>query len=666
MKKLILSLFLIPNIVFAQQDAVQNVADIALIERRAAENHINSSALGRTLASNNFDVKHYNCQWEVNPSARYIAGRVAVSFQVTDFASSIILDLTSALTVDSIKQNNIALTFNHASDALTINFPTALAISAMDSVVIWYKGIPANSGFNSFVQDSHAGTPVLWSLSEPYGSKDWWPCKNGLQDKADSIDIYLIHPDIYKAASNGLLQSETALPFNKTQTHWKHKYPIVSYLVCFAVTNYTVFNNSVMLGATNLPMVTYCYPESLTSFETNTFKVLEAMQLFHNTFTPYPFINEKYGHVQFGWGGGMEHQTSTFIVTPDESLMAHELGHQWFGNRITCKSWEDIWLNEGFATYTAAYALETKYPAQALTRRQNVLNNITSQPGGMVKVIDTLNVNRVFSGRLSYNKGSYLVFMLRHILGDVVFHNAIRRYLNDPLLAYGNASTADLKRNLEAESGLDLTYFFNQWYAGEGYPTYNVTWNVLDGSCVNINLSQTTSLPASVSFFRMPVQLKFKNATQEATITLDNTINNQNFVRNLGFTPDTVLVDPGLWLISKNNTTTKTADVANGTCGVLSLPGSLPNNNTRNSGAGVVEVYPNPMVEPFTVKLRDFKDKQVAVKVYNNAGQILYYQNIALASGKAAINLPAKSWAKGIYFVKVFATNKTITKRIIK
>ena len=208
----------------------------------------------------------------------------------------------------------------------------------------------------------------MWSLSEPYGSRDWWPCKNGLDDKADSIDVFITNPIAYKAASNGILQSETPVSGGtKLLTHWKHRYPIATYLICFAVTNYSVFNRSVNLSTGVLPMQTFCYPEDSTSFSNGTINTLNAMQLFDTLFyLPYPFMNEKYGHVQFGWGGGMEHQTSTFVVSIDESLCAHELAHQWFGDKITCGSWKDIWLNEGFATHLASMYMENKYPANYL------------------------------------------------------------------------------------------------------------------------------------------------------------------------------------------------------------------------------------------------------------------------------------------------------------
>lgn len=665
MKYILLLLMLSVKLSYGQQER-QDVESLARMEMQAHQNQFNNLG-ARTLASNNFDVKYYRCEWEVDPAIRYITGKVTVYFVMTTSSPSITLDLLNTLTVDSIKNINTPCTYSQTTNTLDVNFPTTLNAGVLDSVSIWYKGVPGNTGFGSFIQDSHAGTPVMWTLSESYGSRDWWPCKNGINDKADSIDVFITNPDIYKGASNGMLQSETALSGNRVRSHWKHRYPIASYLVCMAVTNYVTFNNSIMLGATNLPMLTYCYPENLAVWQANTPNVLQAMQLFHNTFGPYPFMNEKYGHVQFGWGGGMEHQTSTFIISTNESLMAHELGHQWFGDKITCFSWEDIWLNEGFATFLAAYNMETKYPANALANRASVINNITSQPGGFVKVQDTMNLNQIFSGRLSYNKGSYLLNMLRFILGDVVFFNAMRRYEQDPLLAYGNATTADFKRNLEAESGRDLTYFFNQWYSGEGYPSYQVQWKVVDNNCANITLNQTTSVPTSVPFFRLPVQLTFKNATQQKTIVLDNVVNNESFLRSIGFTADTVLVDPGLWLVTKNNTTVKGAPVNDGSCSLLALPIDTIRPITRiNSGKGIVDIYPNPITNPLAINIRDFKDVSAEVNIYNNVGQIIFSQKAALKNGATILKLQTDNWSKGLYIVKVVSAGKTVTKQFFK
>jgi aminopeptidase N len=391
------------------QDPCKQISEIADMERQGHQRLFGTEQL--TGASENFDVKYYRCEWEVDPAVRFITGRLTCYFRINTASSSISLDLMNGLVTDSIRQRNIPLGFTHSNNIIQVNFSSSLNAGSIDSVTVFYHGIPPNTGFGSFMNTSHAGVPVVWTLSEPYGSRDWWPCKNGLDDKADSIDVFITCPAAYKAASNGLLQFETLVSGGtKKLAWWKHRYPIASYLVCFAVTNYSVFNNSVQLGSISLPMQTYCYPESLGSFQANTPNVLTALQQFHNLFGEYPFIKEKYGHVQFSWGGGMEHQTATFLVNSSEGLMAHELAHQWFGDKITCGSWVDIWLNEGFATHLASIYAETKYPATVTATRKAEIDYITSQPGGSVKVNDTTSVGRIFDGRLSYTKGSHLLF----------------------------------------------------------------------------------------------------------------------------------------------------------------------------------------------------------------------------------------------------------------
>jgi aminopeptidase N len=399
------------------------------------------------------------------------------------------------------------------------------------------------------------------------------------------------------------------------------------------------------LGNVNLPMVTYCYPENQAAFEAGTQNTLDAMQLFSQYFGEYPFIKEKYGHVQFGWGGGMEHQTSTFIVNTNESLVAHELGHQWFGDKITCASWEDIWLNEGFATYLARFYMENKYPATAVANRLIVLNNITATPDGSVKVNDTTSVGRIFSGRLSYNKGSYLVGMLRLKLGDAAFFEGIKNYVNDPAVKYGYARTTDLQRNLEAASGQNLSRFFEQWYTGEGYPTYNVKWSQLGSSSVKFSMNQLSS-HSSVPFFEMTVPLVFKNASETKTILVDNKTNGEIFIRNLGFVPDTVLIDPEYLIISKNNTSEKI---------------NFPKSNTPG-----VEIYPNPIQNPLTVYLHDFTETKATIQLYNMVGQLIYKKEITLVNGAELFYPDFSNLAAGQYIITVQAGNFRHTQKLIK
>jgi len=544
-----------------QETTDLDVAGIAAMEQRSHQKLFNAREMATlTSASTNFDVKYYRAEWEVDPAVNYIKGKLTAYYVMTGTDHTISFDLVDNLAVTSVLQRSAPLTTSHSNHTLQITFPTSVASGTLDSVSIFYEGIPPSSGNGSFIVSSHGSpaTPVMWTLSEPFGSRDWWPCKNGLDDKADQgIDIFITHPSIYTAAANGLLKSITPLSGSKSRTHWKHTYSIASYLVCFAVTNYTVFNNSVIIGDVSLPMQTFCYPENLGHFQSGTPNTLDALQLFSNMFGTYPFIDEKYGHVQFGWGGGMEHQTNSFMVNLGENLVAHELAHQWFGDKITCGNWEDIWLNEGFATHLASIYRENKYPASISLNRINEIAAITSVSDGSVKVSDVTSVSRIFNSRLSYTKGSHLLYMLRWILGDVVFFNAVRNYLNDSSLAYNFATTENLKSHLEAASGKDLTYFFDQWYSGQGYPSYQLKW-LTSGNSVSFNLKQTTS-HFSVNFFKLPVPLLFKNETtgEQKLVVANNTVNDQNFTENLGFVAESVTIDPDYWLITKNNTTEK-------------------------------------------------------------------------------------------------------------
>jgi Aminopeptidase N len=626
------------------QEICKRLNSIPLSEA-SAHYRLASSSGAATASSANIDVKFYRCVWNVDPAVRYISGSVTIYFTVTIPLNTISLDLMDELGVDSVFYHHNTITSSHTNNILQVSLPAGLGQGDFDSVTIFYQGVPPTTGFGAFVQSSHAGIPVIWTLSEPYGSRDWWPCKNGLDDKADSIDVTVIHPSIYKAASNGLLQNETISGSN-TITHWKHRYPIATYLICFAVTNYSEFTDHVQLGNTLLPMQTFCYPESLPSFTANTPLVLNTLRFYNDLFGEYPFIKEKYGHVQFGWGGGQEHQTSTFIVAPDESLMAHELAHQWFGDKITCASWQDIWLNEGFATHLAAMYMEQKNPSNSLAVRKEEIDYITSVPGGSVWVDDTTNVYRIFDGRLSYYKGSHLLYMLRWKLGDPVFIKALRKYLIDPAVSYGFANTGDLKRNLEQASGTNLDKFFKEWYYGQGYPTYHVKWNQAGDSYVRIIIGQETSDP-SVNFFEIPLALRFKNATQEKTIVIDPEFNGQAFFQNIGFVADSVTIDPEYWIISRNNTSEKFTDNAN--------------------GANVVQVFPNPVSNRIYIYLRNFSLTTAAITLHNELGQMVFKKNISFLNGSDFEEIPSEQLQKGVYFLKLWSGSKLqYTKKMLK
>lgn len=625
-----------------------DITDIAETEGKAAARTLglkNQSSL-KSLASANFNIHYLRCEWAVNPGVRYINGKVTAAFIMTANSSTITFDLTDQLTVDSVFYHQQKITHSRpGNQTLLIQFPGSLNANTNDSVTIFYQGVPSNAGFGSFSMATHAGVPVMYTLSEPYSSKDWWPCKNGLNDKTDSIDIILSTPDSYTGISNGMLQYTLTDNGIKT-TYWKHRYPIASYLVAIAVTNYTLISDTVHLGNRIMPVEQYVYPESFNTFRNANPVTRRILRLFNNTFGEYPFIKEKYGHTQWSWGGGMEHQTNSFMVNTNETLIAHEAGHQWFGDMITCASWQDIWLNEGFATFVMNFNVEKTYGNPALHNQlRNQLNSIVSLPDGSVYVYDTTNASRIFSGRLSYNKGGYLLHMLRWKLGDSVFFRGVRAYLNDPQIRHGYAYSQDLIRNMEQTSGMDLQEFFDDWLYGEGYPSYTLNWTSVGGGWIRTQLSQTTS-HNSVGFFEMPVPVLFKNSSRDTIIVIDHKQNNQSGFIRIGFEADSAFIDPELKLISANNKVIKSENT----------------NTTSNS----VTIFPNPSLSDANVLLSDFQPGNYAMTLFNSAGQKLWEQSLKNFSG-GLFSIPTATLPKGIYWLRINGDHSVrIVKKILR
>jgi hypothetical protein len=516
----------------------------------------------KSLNTANYDLTYHRLEWTVNPAVLYISGKVTSYFKpLTAGFNTIYFDLRNNMTVTSVKYHGIDCTFSLTSGhELVINLPATLPVNTLDSVTVEYNGTPMPSGFTSFASVkvcSSTTNNALWTLSEPYGARDWWPCKQDLNDKIDNVDIYVTVPSPNKVASNGLLVSTTTSGSDIIY-HWKHQYPIPAYLIAIAVADYSVYSDYVPLtGGGNLEILNYIYPCNLAHAQANTPNLIPVMQFFISKFGDYPFTNEKYGHANVTFGGGMEHTTMSFMGPGtggfSHLLMSHELAHQWFGDQITCQSWRDIWLNEGFATYLEGITYQNGLgPSTWTSWKQGKINNVTSQPGGSVWVDDTTSVGRIFDGRLSYNKGALLLHMLRWKMGDTNFFQAINNYLSDPSLAYGYATTADLKAHLEAVSGMNLTEFFNDWFTGQGYPTYTVSWSQNAGQLLTVQLHQTTS-HSSVSFFEMPVPVKFSGVGKEVTLTFDHTFSGQVFTQQLDFNVTSVSFDPDLWLCAKSS-----------------------------------------------------------------------------------------------------------------
>ena len=614
------------------QEIISENSKIAEAERKSAKKKMNLEVNSNTQ---NYDITYHKLEFNVDPAVYSIAGKITTTYTALANMNTLTFDLSNTLIVSSVKINNVSLAFTQNTNELIITLPATQLLGSQATVEVVYSGAPPQNGFFAFTSTTHgpSNIPVIYTLSEPFGARDWWPCKQDLNDKINSIDVYITAPSQYISVSNGIEPEAPVINGNLKTTHFRHNYPIPAYLICMAVTNYTIINQTAGVGPNAYPIINYIYPESdNSSLRTQILQTPLLLNYFSSLLENYPFATEKYGHAQFGWGGGMEHTTVSFMVNFGRQLIAHEMAHQWFGDKITCGTWKDIWLNEGFATYFAALAVENfDGPAAFVTEKANMIGSITSAVNGALYLTDAeaLSVDRIFDFRLTYNKGAMVLHMLRFKLGDAVFFQGLRNYLADSNLAFKYAVTTDLKSHLEAVYGSSLTEFFNDWVYNQGYPIYNVTVQNTNAGQARITVAQTTS-HTSVSFFEMPVPIRLLGASgQTQDVVVNNTVNGEQFNVSVPFTVTGVQFDPTKNIISRMSMAT------------------LDNDNFNIDNA--IQIFPNPSSMTISVSIRENIEIENAV-FYSVLGQ-------KIMETKSQKSWDISSFSSGIHFLTI-QTNK--------
>lgn len=577
----------------------------------------------------NYDLKYQRLELTVDPGINNITGTVTSHFLPNQNISSIYFDMTDYIPVTQVLYHGTPLSFTQLStQELKIDFPSTLQSNVLDSLSVSYAGSTDQSADGLYFEFHNDG-PIAFTLTEPYGPRNWFPTKQSLNDKIEKVDLKITTPSQYAVAANGLLKSETVNGSSKT-AFWRTNYPIPAYLVAIGVTNYVIQNDTV--GTPAFPYVNYIIPSSNTASELANLQGLKGvMNIFEQNFGSYPYRNEKYGHMEYTFtGSGMEHATMSSVGGFSLPLTAHELAHQWFGDKVTCKTWNDIWLNEGFATFGAHLAREKQLntPSQFLNFLYDQKDYVTSQPGGSVYVPDSElgNIGRIFSGRLSYAKGAYVLRMMKWILTDPVFYSAISEYSNRAGLAYNYASTNDLKSSLLQSTGTDFTGFFADWIYGEGYPVYTIKWNKT-GSNFILKASQTRS-SSTVSFFELPLPVKVTGTNGEiAYLKLNNTVNNQVFVENIPFTVSSVQFNYEYQILERNSTVAKDTSLL----------------GTSDFAATEFKIYPNPVKDILNIS---GISRNADYEIKNVEGRML-------RKGTTSGSIDVSNLSKGIYILSI-------------
>jgi len=664
-------LFLAINLTFGQES--ENLCSKMKIEYLSKSQLFKQSQV-KYPGDNSYDVQYYKLNLSVTYSPQLVSGTVTMTaISSTNGLQQIFLDLADNFQVKYVRMNGKSVSFTRGSNKINITLDSVYNTGKMFSVDVMYSGTPQSNGFGSFEFTTYNSHPVIWSFSEPYGAKDWWPCKDDPADKADSADIILTTVTSMTPVSNGKLIEVTDNQNGTHTYHWKTVYPIANYLISLAITDYKLYKNYFVYNqADTMEVLNYNYFDRLTPTRINELnKTINMLEVFSDKYGLYPFINEKYGHAEFGWSGGMEHQTCTSIGAYFTDVISHELAHQWFGDKITCKDWHHIWLNEGFATYSESVYKEEVNGYSAY--KSSIQNEMTSafKALGSIYVQDISSVNQIFDGNRSYAKGAVVLHMLRGIVGKETFFNILRTYLEDPELAYGVATTEDFQQIAEKVSGKDLDYFFQEWIYGEKYPTYTVDWSYSQTSDqsygVKLNIKQQAN--KKPSFFTMPVQIKIKTEKGDTLITVFNNQLQQEFDITLSAKPLLLYFDPENWIMKKVSSVTSVHD-ENIQPQKFYLEQNYP--NPFNPSTTIQYSIPSVMVSLSNhdnggVTLRQAQsDIHVSLKVYDILGnEVATLVNENKPAGNYEVKFDGSNLTSGIYFYKLQSGSFTQTKKLL-
>jgi aminopeptidase N len=672
MKKitLLFALF-IANTTFAQQHACSKIKQASAARQLniQAKMLAQSPQLSHELA---YDVKFVHLNLNVERINKNISGGVQTIATVTAPTLDTFMTLLHQnLIIDSVRFNGALMTMIRQDSIVKTGLASSLPNGSSFTVNVYYHGTPPNggsaigSGFSNATSPSW-GNQATWSLSESFVGYHWWPCKQILTDKIDSSWVFVTTDSLNKAGSNGVLENVVTVG-DKKRYEWKSRAPIAYYLISVAVAKYKEYNlyaKPQYLLNDSILIQNYIYDNAITSAnfingqKIELDKMPQVLEFESDMYGMYPFYKEKYGHCMAPLSGGMEHQTMSTVGFFDYYVNAHELGHQWWGDNVTCKSWGDIWINEGFASYTEHLVAQYLDPSNFAANLNGAHNSVMSQPGGSVFFTgsDTLNSNRIFSSRLTYDKGGAIIHSLRFLTNnDSAWFKTLREFQN----TYQNstASAIDFQNFYQTQTGINPTQFFQQWYYGQGYPTFNVKFNYTGTQCI-IKNTQTVSFPSATSIFITPLEYRIsRSGYADTTIRLLHTNSVEIYTISLSGSVTAISVDPKNWIINKTVGPTRDA-----TLGVTVVDPPIDTTGLDEAASfSEIKIGPNPTKG--TVLISNLGEAKGTIRIFDLSGKQLIEKTLLT---DASIDLG--SFASGIYLIKIYDEKKEerISQKLIK
>jgi len=655
---LIFALFLISDIE-AQEGTIQSGS--AFCSQKKQKGAIKPQKFIEDLTStpHSFDVLNYKLDVDQyscysSPYSHLFEGKNIITFRIDSALSAIILNaITSSLIIDSVGLSGIS--FTHSNNLLTIQLDRVYNPGEITNVKINYH--------HKNVEDDafYAKDGFVYTDCEPEGARKWFPCWDKPSDKA-TLDLTAKVPASVKLGSNGILADSVKIA-DTIWYHWISNQNIATYLmVISSKVNYNLdilYWHKLSNPSDSIPIRFYYNPGEHP--ETVEDKILDMTDWFSQKFCEHPFDKNGFATLndEFIWGG-MENQTLTNFC-PDcwgEGLAAHEFAHQWFGDMITCNTWADIWLNEGFASWSEPFWFES-YQGYSVYKSQinsYASDYLSQNPGYPISVPSwatyTPSSDSLFSWAITYAKGACVLHQLRYILGDSLFFSVLRAYCADTNLKYNSAGIPDFIQKVNQVSGADYQWFFDEWIYQPNHPVYQNTYNFTDlgNGQWKANLF-ITQIQANPSFFKMPVELKIQFQDLSDTIfRVMNDVNYQPFSWIFDKKPIRLLFDPNKNIVLKGGSTV---------VGIETI--------TNNSGKGFhLQNYPNPVSKKANILFEIYESMPVKLEIVDNIGKcMLVIADEIKGAGKYNYEFDCSSLDPGIYFYILRAGNETQAGKII-
>jgi aminopeptidase N len=494
------------------------------------------------------DIQRYKFNITLTDSSDLVIGNTTAEILFSHDTQAITLDLISknnsqkGMVVLQVTENGQPLDFKHANNIISIQFPTIIKKGERKSIEIKYEGVP---GDGLIISKNKYGHRVFFADNWPNRARHWIPCVDHLADKA-ALDFVVTAPAHYQVISNGVKIEDTILN-GQRRTHYTESTPLSTKIMVIGVARFAIQQAGTVQG---IPVSSWVYPEEKDKGFYDYALAVDILPYFIKNVGPYAF--QKLANVESTtMFGGMENASAIFYsdessitgTRKSESLLAHEIAHQWFGDMATEADWSHLWLSEGFATYMTILYFEHKYgydtARQMLSKnRQQVIDFARKKARPVVdssvtNYMELLNAN-------SYQKGGWVLHMLRRQLGDSTFWKGIQTYYNR--YAGKNAVTGDLCKVMEEVSGKELKPFFTQWLFNAGHPRLQVTWKYNKAKkAVDINVIQKQE-----ALFQFPLEIQINGSlTKNINIKDRETRVSVPFKKK----PATVIPDPQVNLL---------------------------------------------------------------------------------------------------------------------